>query len=372
MMRVASQRPANTQVILQRLAEIDRIVNPPPLLRKSGSEGNSAQASVKKAGFFGGKADKSLSSSRKTPLVRIADWFSNSPQPGDIKLQSFNFEVVTVDSQGKENSRNLCQANFFTEDLGKGILLEMVAIPGGTFMMGSPDREKRRVAEEIPQHSVTVKPFYLGKFTITQAQWKAVAALRKVSRSLNADPSNFKGDNLPVERVSWFDAQEFCARLSRKTGRTYRLPSEAQWEYACRAGTTTPFHFGETINTDLANYHNDYTYGSGLRGEDRRKTTPVGSFQVANAFGLYDMHGNVWEWCEDHWHNNYYGAPKDGSAWLKDDQNNPCRIVRGGSWFYNPWDCRSTFRHGDAPFFKDKGIGFRVVCLRNEVLGVRC
>jgi formylglycine-generating enzyme required for sulfatase activity len=156
--------------------------------------------------------------------------------------------------------------------------------------------------KEKPQHQVTVQPFSMGKFQVTQVQWKAVATLTKVNRDLKPEPSKFKGDNRPVEQVSWYDAIEFCDRLSRKTGKPYRLPSEAEWEYACRAGTTTPFHFGETITSELANYNANYTYGAGVKGIYREQTTPVGSFGVANSFGLYDMHGQVWEWCADHWH----------------------------------------------------------------------
>src|SRR5919199_600622 len=220
-------------------------------------------------------------------------------------LPWFEFEVVTVDAQGRESSRYRNQAQYFPEDLGNGVFLDMVSIPGGTFLMGSPDTEKERAHTEGPQHSVTVKPFYLGKFPVTQKQWKAVAALPQVMRHLDFDPSDFKGDNLPVEQVFWDEAVEFCQRLSKKTGRSYRLPSEAEWEYACRAGTTTPFHFGETITSDLANYNGNFIYGSESKGIFRQETTAVGSFQVANAFGLYDMHGNVWEWCADYWHENH-------------------------------------------------------------------
>jgi formylglycine-generating enzyme required for sulfatase activity len=212
-----------------------------------------------------------------------------------------------------------------------GVTLEMVAIPGGTFLMGSPESEPERSDRESPQHTVTIQPFFMGKFPVTQAQWQAVASLPKVNIDLKPDPSNFKGANRPVEQVSWNDAVEFCARLSKATGREYRLPSEAEWEYACRAGTTTPFHFGETITTDLANYDGNYTYGSGSKGQYRKQTTDVGSFP-ANAFGLHDMHGNVWEWCQDTWHENYNGAPTDGSAWVDENANQNIRILRGGSW----------------------------------------
>jgi formylglycine-generating enzyme required for sulfatase activity len=260
------------------------------------------------------------------------------------------FSLTPVNAQGQETNRSRQQAHYFTENLGNGVSLEMVAIPGGTFLMGSPETEQEPHGRESPQHKVTVKPFFMGRYPVTQAQWRVVAALPKVKHDLNPNPSYIKGDNRPVEQVSWYDAVEFCARLSQQTGREYRLPSEAEWEYACRAGTTTPFHFGETITTDLANH-----YG--------KSTSPVGSFQVANAFGLFDMHGNVWEWCADYWHSNYQGAPTDGSAWLnKNDNDYQSRILRGGSWFNGPYYCRSASRFNGNAGLRFCSIGFRVVC----------
>ncbi|WP_414588907.1 formylglycine-generating enzyme family protein [Scytonema sp. PCC 10023] len=263
------------------------------------------------------------------------------------------------------------QAQEFIEDLGNGVQLEMVAIPSGSFVMGSPEDELGHHESESPQHTVTIQSFFIGKYPVTQAQWQAVASLPQVNRELDANPSGFKGENRPVERVSWYDAVEFCVRLSRfvegrlsqHTGKPYRLPSEAEWEYACRAATTTPFHFGETITSELANYDAESTYGAGVKGVSRGETTPVGSFGVANAFGLYDMHGNVWEWCADHWHSNYKGAPTDGSAWL--DDNDDDRVVRGGSWYRVPEYCRSACR-GTSPTDDDDDNdhvdGFRVAC----------
>jgi len=278
-----------------------------------------------------------------------------------LPFRVFQFEVVTVNAQGKEINRRQQSGQFFPEDLGGGVILEMVAIPGGSFVMGSPDDEPQRFDDESPRHLVDVAAFLMGKFPVTQAQWRAVAGLPKINTDLDPDPSGFKGTNRPVERVSWDEAMEFCRRLSKKTGRNYRLPSEAEWEYACRAGTTTPFHFGETITTDLANYDGDYVYGAASKGKYRGETTSVGSFKVANAFGLYDMHGNVWERCADDWHENYEGAPNDGSTWLSSDEADE-RVLRGGSWFNLPRNCRSAYRDGSNPGSGDDDSGFRAVC----------
>jgi formylglycine-generating enzyme required for sulfatase activity len=160
---------------------------------------------------------------------------------------------------------------------------------------------------------------------------------------------------------------EFCRRLSLRTGKHYTLPSEAQWEYACRAGTTTPFHFGETISHELANYNGNYTYGRGQKGVYREQTTDAGSFP-ANAWGLHDMHGNVWEWCADHWHNNYNKAPADDRPWInKKAGDDSIRPLRGGSWFYNPGGCRSAYRFFIHPDNQRPDVGFRVCCLPQDL-----
>ncbi len=330
MARLPGQRPANTQVILQDLQRIEQKLYPAKVLLTVPSQPPT-----------------------NTPI-----------------LQRFEFDVAFFEKEKSrvfgikstwKISRRRSQAEFFTEDLGNGEILEMVAIPGGTFLMGSPDSEEGRSSNESPQHSVTITPFYMGKFTITQAQWRVVATLPQVHCALKRDPSYFKGENLPVERISWYEAIEFCERLSQKTGRAYRLPSEAEWEYACRAGTTTPFHFGGTITPDLANYNGNSTYNSGATGQYRKKTTPVGNFQVTNAFGLYDMHGTIWEWCADSWHTHYHGAPSNGRVWSNNGDNR-YRLVRGGSWSGNPGSCRSASRGIDFPGGRSSRIGFRVVC----------
>jgi formylglycine-generating enzyme required for sulfatase activity len=288
-------------------------------------------------------------------------------------------------------------------------LIPLAPIPAGSFLMGSPEDEPGRSKAEGPRREVTLAAFWMAQTPITQAQWREVASLPKINLDLNPDPSHFKGDNRPVEQVSWVDAIEFCHRLSQHTGKNYTLPSEAQWEYACRAGTTTPFHFGPTINTKLANYDGNYTYGQGERGISREQTTDVASFP-ANAWGLHDMHGNVWEWCLDEWRDSYEGAPTDGSAWMEGDSlgesladccaagrgsttprpavrlaaasaarttatttsvsasvasdpSDAGRLLRGGSWRNRPAICRSAFRYSLLPDYRLNYLGFRVCCL---------
>lgn len=223
-------------------------------------------------------------------------------------------------------------------------------------MMGAAPDEPDSGEEERPRHLVKVSQFLMGRYPVTQAQWRAVARLKKVESDLKAEPSKFKGDNRPVEQVSWYEAVEFCKRLSIHTGREYGLPSEAEWEYACRARTETPFHFGEIITTELVNYYDETS-----KREYQNETTPVDYFGIANAFGLCDMHGNIWEWCQDHWHDNYKGAPMDGSAWVTTDEN-VRRVARGGSWYDNPRNCRSAYRYYGYPENRYNVTGFRVVC----------
>ena len=246
-------------------------------------------------------------------------------------------------------------------DYAAYLALEMVAIPGGTFTMGSPEDEPGRYDREGPLHEVVVPAFFMGRYPVTQAQWRFVAELDQVERRLGPAPARFKGADLPVERVSWRDVIEFCARLSRYTGREYGLPTEAEWEYACRANTQTAFHFGETITPELANYIGTEPLAGGPTGEYRKETTTVGYFGVANAFGLSDMHGNVFEWCQDHWHRNHEGSPNDGSAWSTSNKE-ASRVQRGGSWSDGPVTCRSAYRSYDNPDYRYYDIGFRLVC----------
>lgn len=271
----------------------------------------------------------------------------------------FKFDVTTIDAQGQEISRSRSQAEYFTENLVNDVSLDMVLIPSGTFMMGSPQGEGEE--DEHPQHEVTISSFFIGKYPITQKQWTAVVSFPKVELDLNPNPSHFKGDNRPVEKISWLEAVEFCKRLSITTGRDYRLPSESEWEYTCRAKTTTPFHYGEALTGELANYYcATEIYADEPKGNFRGETTLVGSYPP-NAFGLYDMHGNVREWCADHRHNSYLKHPNDGSPWLSNNEN-CARIARGGSWVNLSGYCRSALRSSNDPEHRDFNLGFRVVC----------
>ncbi|MFM8278194.1 MAG: caspase, EACC1-associated type [Cyanobium sp.] len=251
----------------------------------------------------------------------------------------------------------------YRQALAPNLELTLLQIPKGQFEMGSPDNEAGRDNDEGPQNKVQLASFLLGQTPVTQAQWQEVAGWPKVTIELNPQPSRFEGANRPVERVRWHEAMEFCHRLRQRTGHSFTLPSEAQWEYACRAGTTTPFAFGETITTDLANYDGNYTYATEPQGTYRQNTTDVLSFP-ANAWGLHDMHGNVWEWCLDTWHSSYQGAPDDGSPWYDKQGENSIasRLLRGGSWICDPRGCRSAYRYGLHSDVHFGDVGFRVCC----------
>jgi len=237
-------------------------------------------------------------------------------------------------------------------DLGNGVMLDLVWCPPGTFLMGSPESgPERRVAHET-QHQVTLtQGFWMGKYEVTQEQWERV---------MGTNPSRFTGDpRLPVESVSWEDCQKFLEKLNgRVSGGGFRLPTEAQWEYACRAGTTTPFHFGETISTERANYNGNYTYGNGGKGVWRQKTTVVSSFP-SNAWGLHDMHGNVWEWCADWYAEDFYTRSPE-----RDPENitkSEFRVFRGGSCDCVPTLCLSASRERHLPKYRGSDTGLRVV-----------
>jgi formylglycine-generating enzyme required for sulfatase activity/actin-like ATPase involved in cell morphogenesis len=235
-------------------------------------------------------------------------------------------------------------------DLGGGVFLEMVYIKGGQFMMGAAPGKAEASADELPQHLVTVKNFYMAKYPTTQEQYEKIT---------QENPSHFKGAKRPVESVFWYDAKEFCTEAAKTTGQKFQLPSEAQWEYACRAGTSSPFSFGETITPDWVNYDGNHPYGNAAKGQYRQETTNVGSFKP-NAFGLYDMHGNVLEWCLDTWHGNYEGAPSTCAPWTSGNDKDS-HLLRGGSWSSNARYCRSSYRDHGHVDLRSNHIGFRVV-----------
>lgn len=346
----------------------DFVPEDPPTPSTSGNW--TRRKAIRIAGFAGvgfvavvlGKSLFVFESFQSCPSINSS---KQSASPGErtvarqsVEMKTFQFEVVTVDKSGEIINRRPGQANFFVENLGDGITLEMVEIPGGCYVRGPTAWESFNAdgipSGEGPRRRVTVPSFFMGKFAVTQAQYKAVMGKHR---------SHFKGANRPVEMVSWYNAMEFCSRLTQKTGRVYRLPSEAEWEFACRAGTETKFHFGEVITTDLANYNGDTTappYHTVPRGQYRQQTTDVGSFPP-NGFGLYDMHGNVMEWCADH-RRSYKYAPTDGSPSLSDNPNED-RIVRGGSWDDYPGGCTSAERSQRSPDHRNWNCGFRVVAV---------
>ena len=266
---------------------------------------------------------------------------------------------MTVNGRGEIIKRTPGRAKYYREDLGDGVYLDMVYVAGGKFMMGSPSSEKKDngfKGREEPQHKVTVPSYWIGKYVVTQEQYQAI---------MGNNPSHFKGAKRPVDSVSWDKCQEFCKKLSSKIGKEYRLPSEAEWEYGCRAATTTVFHSGETITTELVNYNGNCTYLEEGKGLYREETVEVGTF-LPNAFGLYEMQGNVWEWCEDGWHENYREASKNGRAWTDNHSQTTLRVLRGGSWYSNPSYCRSAYRYDlsrDYDGYYYNHCGFRLVCL---------
>jgi formylglycine-generating enzyme required for sulfatase activity len=270
-------------------------------------------------------------------------------QKPKIIMRNLSFAVVFFDGTGKKEKRTMKKAKYFTEHLPSELDLSMVYIPGGTFQMGSLQGHN----DEKPQHDVTVSSFLMGKYPVTQEQWQAVTALPRQNIDLKSEPSNFKdNNNHPVEGVSWNEAVEFCERLSQYTDRLYRLPSEAEWEYACRAKTKTNFYFGDFLTPEMANY-----------GEAVQGTSAVNIYWP-NAFGLYDMHGNVWEWCQDHYcsYDSNLSSQIDDTVFSISDTIINSKIQRGGSWKMDKSYCRTTkryFAHHNE-YYPD--VGFRLVC----------
>ena len=243
-------------------------------------------------------------------------------------------------------------------ELPGGAKMEMVWCPPGSFTMGSPTSEKGRDKDE-KQHRVTLtEGFWMGKFEVTQHQWESVMGKRKcLWWDVDNNPSWFKSPDCPVESVSWEDCQKFVAKVNATGKVRVSLPTEAQWEYACRAGTTTPYSFGSSLNGDKANCDGNYPYGTTVKGRCRGETVPVGSY-APNAWGLCDMHGNVWEWCSD-WYGDYpAGSVSDPTG----PASGASRVNRGGSWDNYARDCRSAYRNRDEPGDRISGLGFRLAC----------
>ena len=308
-------------------------------------------------------------------------------KPRFPELRQEMLQVETVDSEGKPQPTAWQEINSFDQSLGDDNAIEFSMIPAGEFTMGSPDGELLRSDGEGPMF-VKVAQFAISRTAITQAHWRSVVLARPnaIRWPLPIDPSSFKGGDLPVETITWQHAWEFCARLSAWTGHIYRLPSQAEWEYACRARTTTPFHFGQTLTPELANYcgtggavcgtsdgkdisdlayngaiYPDGAYGSGPVGTFIGQTKPVRSYP-SNRFGLFEMHGNVWEYCSDNWSDRLEDIPDNGSPYVGGRMD--LHVLRGGSWSHNPAICRSAYR--DRVNETSRGwsgrIGFRIVC----------
>lgn len=300
----------------------------------------------------------------------------------DIKFQQSDFVSVTLDDHGEIKARFHGKSTSFYEQLGDGVSLEMVKLPADDFWMGSTSVDLGRICSEyrkaglgqsvceqakseMPQGKVNVVAFYMSRYEITQAQWRVMAEERPVRIELPATPALFRGDDRPVEQVSWEEAVEFCQRLSRETDHAYRLPSEGEWEYACRASTTTSFYTGDTITAEVANFNASLPWGQVSKQEDRKHTIDVGAIGFPNAFGLFDMEGNVSEWCKDAWHPDYREAPSGAKVW--DGGDTRYRVVRGGSYHSPAAFCRSAYRAYSPVETRNGEIGFRVALFASEV-----
>ncbi len=265
--------------------------------------------------------------------------------------------AVTDDEGATASDEVTVTVSLFTVFRDCGQCPEMVTIPAGSFLMGSPFAEEGRDDDEGPQHRVAIaQPFAVGKYEVTFAEWDGCHSAGGCSH--NPDDRGWGRGNRPVIRVNWEDAQEYVRWLSKETGKEYRLLTEAEWEYAARAGTTDPFHTGVTISTDQANYNGLFTYGLGTAGVYREQTVEMGAF-AGNAFGLHDVQGNVWEWVEDCWHGSYAGAPVDGSAWMEGG-NCRLRLLRGGAWLNRPGLLRAANRIRFITSYRDVSVGLRV------------
>jgi formylglycine-generating enzyme required for sulfatase activity len=313
---------------------------------------------------FNPNQTKVQSQSKPNPQIVIPQPVPQNPRQAQFQVSEFEFEYVktrlVTESSGflglgtktqVELDRKRSKSQYIRENIGNGVEIELVQIPAGKFMMG----------ESSAAHAVYLQEFWMGKYVVTQKQWQAV---------MGNNPANFKGENLPVELVSWHDVMDFCEKVSKSTEKKFRLPTEAEWEYACRAGTNTPFHCGETITTNLVNYDGSRPYGKAPKGQYRQKTVDVDSF-YPNQWGLYQMHGNVWEWCLDDWHDNYSAKPvrlkqNGNEPWgdVNTSKNGNCsHVVRGGAWIYNAGSCRSDYRNHLDAVIRHSDLCFRVVLL---------
>ncbi len=302
------------------------------------------------------------------PRLILADWLDEHNRSDEAELMRLHVALLATCCDPDTHPERVRQQARIVEllaggvrpclprrtvALAEGVDMTFAWIPPGSFLMGSPQEEPERFEDET-LHTVTLpQGFYLGIHAVTQAQWQAV---------MGDNPSRFKGrkrqdKNRPVEQVSWEDCQAFCAKLSQRDGKRYGLPSEAEWEYACRAGTTTPFFFGDTLSTDQANYNGNYPYNKGAQGEYRKRPTPVGSFPP-NAWGLFDMHGNVWEWCQDVYRS--YEELSTKNTLDTENTDETARVLRGGSWNNSAWFCRAATRVRSAPGDRGYVDGFRV------------
>jgi formylglycine-generating enzyme required for sulfatase activity len=298
-----------------------------------------------------------------TPVIALPRGVSASA------LKSAGFTTARVDANGRVTKLSGGPVQSFSETVN-GVAFEMVAIPGGRFQMGASDSENQAAwidakrynkdaklewFTDAVQHWVRLSDYWMGKYEVTQGQWKAV--MGSLPPNMNDLGNKFKGDELPVVRVSWDEAQTFITKLNELTAGGWRLPTEAEWEYAARGGTTTPFAFGATITPEVVNYDGNYPYGQAAKGIYRQYPVAVGSLGLANGFGLYDLHGNVWEWCSD-----WYGAYPTGEV------SNPrgastgsSRVYRGGSWGGSADDCRAANRILSSPVSRNRDLGFRLV-----------
>ncbi len=297
------------------------------------------------------------------PRLILADWLDEHDRPDEAELMRLHVSLLATCCDPDKHPERVRQQTRIVElltagvrpclprqtiALAEGVEMTFAWIPPGSFLMGSPQEEPEREEDETLHEVTLCQGFYLGIHAVTQAQWQAV---------MGDNPSRFKGKNRPVEGVSWEDCQAFLTKLSAREGKRFGLPSESEWEYACRAGTTTPFHFGETLSTDQANYNGNYLYNGVEKGIDRKQTTVVGSFPP-NAWGLFDLHGNVWEWCQDEY--RLYEDFNTMDVLETENIEENARVLRGGSWNRIPGFCRSALRSWDAPSDRINGNGFRV------------